>query len=331
MIDATPKDHPFAQYIRILGKGKTGSRSLNFDEAYQSFKMILAGEAEEIQLGAFLMLLRVKEETPEELAGFVLASRESMIKPSEDIHVDLDWSSYAGKRKHHPWYLLSAKLLAQRGIKIFMHGAAGHTPGRVYSESMLPELGQAVAKNWQQAQQHLNEHSFTFMPLSNFCPQLERIMRLRPLLGVRSPVHTLSRLLNPLNAAHSIQSVFHPSYSKSHQAAAALLEQANAMVFKGEAGEAERRPEANVETRMLRLGKFSVDSWPRLLEGRQEIPENISAAHMLAIWRGEQHDRYAEAAIIGTCAFALFLLNEQLDNKQALDLARQYWQERSIT
>ena len=60
MIDATPKDHPFAQYIRILGKGKTGSRSLNFDEAYQSFKMILAGEAEEIQLGAFLILLRVK-------------------------------------------------------------------------------------------------------------------------------------------------------------------------------------------------------------------------------------------------------------------------------
>jgi anthranilate phosphoribosyltransferase len=41
-------------------------------------RMILAGEVEEIQLGAFLMLMRVKEETPEELAGFVLAVRETL-------------------------------------------------------------------------------------------------------------------------------------------------------------------------------------------------------------------------------------------------------------
>ncbi len=33
-------EHPFAQYVRILGKGKTGSRSLSYEEAYQAFTMI---------------------------------------------------------------------------------------------------------------------------------------------------------------------------------------------------------------------------------------------------------------------------------------------------
>jgi anthranilate phosphoribosyltransferase len=49
-------EHPFAEFIRILGKGKNGSRPLTQDEAYQAMRMILAGEVEEIQLGAFLML-----------------------------------------------------------------------------------------------------------------------------------------------------------------------------------------------------------------------------------------------------------------------------------
>ena len=70
-------EHRFAEYIRIIGKGKKGSRPLTQEEAYQAMKMILANEVEPIQLGAFLMLMRVKEETPEELAGFVLAAREN--------------------------------------------------------------------------------------------------------------------------------------------------------------------------------------------------------------------------------------------------------------
>ena len=94
-------EHPFAQYVRILGKGKTSSRSLSFDEARDAMGMILRGEVLDVQLGAFLMLLRVKEESPDELAGFVAAARDFMQAP-QDIPVDLDWSSYAGKRKHYP-------------------------------------------------------------------------------------------------------------------------------------------------------------------------------------------------------------------------------------
>ena len=87
-----PPEHPFAQYIRILGKGKNGSRSLTREEAFQSMKLILAGEVEPMQLGAFLIVLRVKEEVPEEMAGFIDAYNEHMAFP-QDLGVQLDWSS----------------------------------------------------------------------------------------------------------------------------------------------------------------------------------------------------------------------------------------------
>ena len=55
--------HPFARFVRILGRGKTLTRSLTAEEAEEAMGMILAGEARPEQIGAFLMLLRVKEET----------------------------------------------------------------------------------------------------------------------------------------------------------------------------------------------------------------------------------------------------------------------------
>lgn len=76
-----PLEHSFAPYVRILGKGKSGSRSLSQDEARHAFSLILRAEVEPLQLGAFLMLLRVKEETAEELAGFILACRDEMSCP----------------------------------------------------------------------------------------------------------------------------------------------------------------------------------------------------------------------------------------------------------
>ncbi len=147
-------EHPFAQYVRILGKGKSGSRSLTFDEAKTAFGMILRGEVLDAQLGAFLMLLRVKEESSEELAAFVTATREWLNAPQ--IAVDLDWSSYAGKRKHYPWFLLAAFVLAENGVRVFMHGASGHTVNRLYTEEVLPLLGHNLCETWQQVEEKLN-------------------------------------------------------------------------------------------------------------------------------------------------------------------------------
>jgi anthranilate phosphoribosyltransferase len=105
--------HPFARFINILGRGKTLTRSLTIEEAEEAMAMILADETLPEQLGAFLMLLRVKEESPAEIAGFVHAARAAITKPAGAPRIDLDWSSYAGKGRQLPWFILSAQILAR--------------------------------------------------------------------------------------------------------------------------------------------------------------------------------------------------------------------------
>ena len=87
--------HPFAEFIRLLGRGKTLSRSLTPEEAERAFGMILDGAALPEQIGAFLMLLRMKEETGAEIAGFVRAAR-ARLPAAVGPRPDLDWPCYAG-------------------------------------------------------------------------------------------------------------------------------------------------------------------------------------------------------------------------------------------
>ena len=194
----TPAEHPFAVFVRILGKGKRGARDLTREEAREAMGMLLDGKAEDTQLGAFLMLLRHKEESAEELAGFTEAVRERLQAPA--IAVDVDWPTYAGKKRHLPWYLLAAKCLAQNGIRILMHGGGAHTAGRMYTEQQLDLLNIARCGEWQETAAALDQDNIAFMPLGAWMPELQRMIDQRNILGLRSPIHSLARILNPLGA-----------------------------------------------------------------------------------------------------------------------------------
>ena len=175
-------EHPFAQYVRILGKGKKGSRSLTEEEAQDAMALILEGQVRPEQLGAFLMLLRVKEESPEELSGFVRAVKEQIAVPDE-LKVDLDWSTYAGKKNRLPWYFLSALALADSGVRVLMHGARGHTAGRIYVEDMLHLFGLKSSQNWLDAELELAHCNLAYVPIDMLSPVLAEIINLRPILG----------------------------------------------------------------------------------------------------------------------------------------------------
>lgn len=321
-------EHPFAQYIRILGKGKTGSRSLNQEEARAAFGAILRGEAEDVQIGAFLMLLRVKEESAEEIAGFVQACKEYINAP-KDIRLDIDWSSYAGKRKHLPWFIATLLVLAQNGYRVFLHGARGHTAGRLYTEEVFNQLHLPVSHDWNQVRQQLDNHNITFMPISNLCQPLERLINLRGLLGLRSPVHTLCRLINPLNAAYSFSSIFHPAYADTHQQAAYLLGQANMAVFKGEGGEIERKANATCLVKSISNGILHEEKWPRLLAEDEIIVETLEMDHFRAVWNGSVTDSYAENAITGTLAIILKQTRNLNNFNEAQDQALHLWNNRN--
>ncbi|MEE8188670.1 MAG: glycosyl transferase family protein [Kiloniellales bacterium] len=321
--------YPFSKFVGILGRGKRLSRSLTLEEAEEAMAMILRGEVLPEQLGAFLMLLRVKEETPEEIAGFVRGARATFTLPDPLPRVDLDWSSYAGKRRQLPWFLLAALTLAQDGVRIFMHGTEGHTPGRLYTRATLEALGLPVSATLAEAAGRIEAEGFAYLPLECLSQRLYDIIQLRPILGLRSPVHTLSRMLNPFGAPYLLQGIFHPNYMPIHQEAARLLGQPHMVVFRGEGGEIERRPNKPCEVRTLVNGQPGSETWPPILSSsRQPHDEEMDIARLVAFWRGEIEDGYATAAVTGTLAIALNTLERAQDMESAQALAETLWQAR---
>lgn len=326
----TTEEHPFAEFVRILGKGKKGSRSLTESEAFTAMSMILEDKVEDLQLGAFLMLLRVKEESPEELSGFVKAAK-SKINAPENINADLDWSSYAGKRRHPAWYIFSALCLAENGLTVFMHGASGHTVDRMYTEDVLIELGIEIARDWASAESQLADNRFCYMPLSILSPRMDQMINMRPILGLRSPVHSLSRLINPLNATTVLQGIFHPAYSTMHQEAGQLLGYKNMAVIKGEGGEIERNPDNALEVLYSGNEGLSQETWPKMFAKRHVKADDMSVNYMKAVWSGTTSDEYAEGAIIGTMAIALKSAGRASSQEEAIELAQKQWGERNKT
>lgn len=320
------EEHPFAQYVRIIGKGPNLSRPLSGDEMYQAAAMIMDGRIEPLQLGAFLCILRMRTEVPEEGAGFVRAVRDTLKLPRNMPEVDLDWTSYSGKKRQLPWFLLAVQVLAANGVRIFMQGTEGHTPDRIYSRTALQSLGVPIAGSLDEAAEHIRQSNFGFLPLAQLSPKLQEIIDLKPILGLRSPVNTFGRMINPFGAPHEIQTVFHPNYRDVHRDTANLLGQKHMAVFKGEGGEIERRPQKPVVVQSLHDGVLSEEEWPALLdEETVKVDEQMDLGRLKSVWSGTQNDTYATAAITGTLAIVLRLLGRADSPAQATGQAGDMW------
>lgn len=322
----TPAEHPFAVFVRILGKGKRGARDLTREEAREAMGMLLDGKVEDTQLGAFLMLLRHKEESAQELAGFTEAVRERLHAPA--IAVDIDWPTYAGKKRHLPWYLLAAKCLARNGVRILMHGGGAHTAGRMYSEQQLDLLGITRCEDWDGVAAALDRANLAFAPLGFWMPGLQRMIDQRNILGLRSPIHSLARILNPLGARCGLQSIFHPGYQANHREASRLLGD-TAIVIKGEGGEIEVNPDGVAHLYGTQAGVSWDEDWPALSPQRHVKPATLDPQHLLAVWQGTVEDAYGELAVVATIALALRGLGQSRES--AFSQARQYWERRNLS
>ncbi len=167
-------EHPFAPFVRAVGKGAKLSRSLEQAEAAQAMRMILAGDIDPVQLGAFLVILRYRKETPAELAGFVEAAREAVAEKPR-VAVDLDWPSYADRHRQLPYFVLAALLLADNGVRVLMHGIAGEGSGG--TRACLAALGVEPAHSSVDAARRLDATNFAYLPLEQACPGLAATVR----------------------------------------------------------------------------------------------------------------------------------------------------------
>ena len=322
-------DHPFAPFLRTIGRGPRLSRPLDRAEARQAMGLILDGAVDPVQIGALLLLLRFRGETAEEMAGFVEAARDRIAMPA-GAAPDLDWPSYADRHRQQPWFVLAALLLAENGVSVLMHGIEGFAEGYAPTRPVLAALGIRPAETLAEACQAIGRGNFAYIGLEAFCPALDRLFRLRPLLGVRTAVNSMSRALNPLSAPCQMQGVFHPPYRTAQQQVAVLLGQPRAMIFKGGGGEILRNPLKPCRVAWVRDGEAGEENWPATLpeESYTWREEPLAPDVVAALWRGEIDLPVPEAAVVGTAAMALHALGRTVTIEEAETQARRLWTKR---
>lgn len=309
-----------APYVQMLGRGPGRSRSLTQAEAVDAMRIVLAGEAAPEAVGAMLMLLRMKGETGAELAGFVQAARESLTW--EGVAADLDWPSYAaGRTRGVPWLLLSARLVARAGYKVALHGWTSQQGTVADVRAGCAALGIAVTGTAGETAEALARDGLAYVRLEALSAPLFDLLRLREVLGLRSCVNTVLRMLDPFGAGACVQGVFHPSYRAVQAEACGLLGTRNLSVIKGGGGEFERHPAKEVQAYGLREGQpWSGGFAPLQDDVRRLAGAGDETADLAALWAGTLEDDFARDVVVGTAALALHTLGAAEPDRLAASL-----------
>jgi anthranilate phosphoribosyltransferase len=319
----------FAAFVATIGRGPGRSRALTREEARTAFGMVLRGEADPHQVGAFLMLLRFRGEDAEEITGMVEAVRAHAVLGWDDLGVALDWPSYgAGRTRGAPWFLLAALALARAGITILMHGSNDFSAG-IAVEDGLAALGMPRATDLTATVASLRANRFAYLPLRVMAPALDRLLDMRRLFGLRSPVNTVVRLLNPADAPFGVDGVFHPPYIDVHLGVAERMDRRRLLVLKGGGGEAERVPlkPATASIWDRDTGRHDL-ALPAVQGLRPHPPASDTAASFASVWSGETAPETPLATIRATIALALLAMGRADDADRAMQDAASIWAQR---
>lgn len=318
-----------APYVHAMGRGPGRARSLDRSEAEDAMRRMISGQAAPEAVGALLMLMRYRGETAEEIAGFVTAMREGLTAWAE-LGATLDWPSYAaGRSRGLPLFLLSARLVALAGARVMLHGWNSHQSARADVRTVLPEAGIASADTAGDARATLEADGIVYVPLEAMDERLLSLLRLREVLGLRSPVNTALRALNPSRAAASVQGVFHPPYRELQQDTGAELGERRVMVLKGGGGEFERNPAKPILLYGLDHGQRYEQTVSPLIEETRRLADPAAKPGDLGrIWSGRLTDAFAEATVLGTAALALVAAGIEPDIEAGQIRAGALWSDR---
>ena len=227
----------FTPIIKDVGRGAKGARGLNAITARDAFAALLAGEVSDIQLGAWWLAMRIKGETPEELAAFVEAMQSTVafrIKSTQPVAL---LPCYNGARQLPNVTPLLAWALAQAGVRVLLHGVKQDST-RVTTYELFQALNFPITETADATEAALTERSMAFTPLDALHPKLAALIANRWRIGVRSTPHTVTKLLQPIDGpAVRVIALTHGDYIDRMGAHIATQTDAKAVVFRGCEGE----------------------------------------------------------------------------------------------
>lgn len=203
-----------APFIKEIGRGKEGARSLSREDARRMYEAMLDGRVSDLELGAILLAMRIKGESVEEIGGFLDAAEASFpaLRAPACGYAPVVLPSYNGSRKMANLTPLLCMLLVARGVPVLMHGVT-HDPQRVTSAEIFSALGIAHAGSHAEAEALMAAGKPAFIPIEVLSPKLARLLSMRARLGVRNSTHTLVKIAQPIaQPALRLTSYTHPEY-----------------------------------------------------------------------------------------------------------------------
>jgi len=281
-----------AQYIKVIGRGKDGAKPITREQACDLFGQVLDGTVTDLEIGGFCLAMRIKGETPDEMAGFLDATYQRMrrfpVHPGGRPTVVLP--SYNGARKLPVLTPLLALLLAREGLPVLVHGAATET-SRIFTSNVLSALDIPALP----AIKTIANGEAVFAPTELLCPGLKRLLDVRRAVGLRNPAHSLVKIMNPcLGKALVVSSYTHPEYAISMGQTFELIA-ANALLLRGTEGEVVADARRTPQMEAFIAGKRSLlqEAQPGTLASVPDLPQDIGVDSTAA---------YIRAALAGTCA-----------------------------
>ena len=305
-----------AQYIKEIGRGKEGARSLTREQAADLLGQVLDGAVSDLEVGAFCIAMRIKGESPQEMAGFLDAVHARMqLVQSEQAMVVIP--SYNGARKLPGLTTLLAALLAREGAKqgerggfaVLVHGCtseATRVPTQAVFEAVFgsffkPNQPLAHIEYAQSATKLVVKEDSAergiplFLPTEQLSPALHRLLQVRRSIGLRNPAHSLVKLMNPTNQRHAliVTSYTHPEYLSS-MTETLQLTGSHALLLRGTEGEsvadARRRPRMDgfVHGQRMALCEAQEGSLASLPDWPASCDTASTAAYIQKVLSGEQ-------------------------------------------
>ena len=224
-------------YIKEIGRGKDGARALSREQAADLFGQVLDGSVTDLEIGAFCLAMRIKGETPAEMAGFLDATHQRLQLIPAGQRPVVVIPSYNGARKLPVLTPLLALLLAREGLPVLIHGTATES-SRVFTSKVLLALDIPANKHIKT----IANGEVMFAPTELLCPGLQRLLDVRRVVNLRNSAHSVVKLMNPcVGNSLVVSSYTHPEYALSMAATLELMG-ANALLLRGTEGEAVADP-----------------------------------------------------------------------------------------
>jgi anthranilate phosphoribosyltransferase len=313
--------------IRRLAEG----RSLSLGEARAAFEQIMHGEATPAQVAALLMGLRVKGETPEEVAGVAQALRAAMLRIEAERPEDLVDTCGTGGGSV-PTFNIStgaAFVAAGAGARIAKHGNRSFT-SRCGSADVLEALGIPLDVSPDKLGGVLREAGIVFMFAPAMHPAMKHVGPVRRELAVQTVMNIVGPLANPAGAARQVVGVAERGRLELMAGALAALGTKHALVVHGEPGLDEISPLG--QTHVLEVKSGEIRRWtldPGELGFPRFEPEHLAGgspeenARLIVEVLAGKGSPAATAAVLLNSAAALLVAGLARDLADGLARSRQ--------